>query len=122
MEKIQGNKTLVTIIRTSGKSALVQYVAGGELSRKFIPSSEVVGNFVSDDVLEYGIQYGFPWGDIELKFDTACFANEMRNLDLWTVQDVMRSPQKLWSALRAALSDNLSNILEIAKNETKGER
>lgn len=119
-KKIQGEKTIVTIVNSKGDSTLVQFVSSGVLSRKFVPTHLVVDNMVDDQVLARGIPYGYPWDDIEMKFDNAKFANELHNLDVWTVEDALKSPQKLWSALRAALADNLSTILETAKIEKKG--
>jgi hypothetical protein len=119
MDKIQGANTIVTVVVHKDKSSLVQYVASGVLSRKYVPTYEIKGNMVSDEVLKCGIPYGHPWEEIELKFDSARFANEMHNVDIWTVEDAMKNPQKLWSALRATLADNLSTILVAARSEIK---
>ena len=120
MKKIQGSKIFVTTIRTKGNSALVQYVDDGVLTRKYVPAAKVSDGLVSDDVLEQGIQYGYPWGEISLVFNMQKFTNELRNADVWTVDDMLRTPQKLHSALNAAFADNIRNILEFAKQEKKG--
>ena len=120
MKKTLSELTIVTIIRKKGNSILVQYVEEEILTRKFVPAEEVDGVFVATSVLAQGIPYGYPWEDAEMKFDSRKFANELHNLEVWTVQDALKSPQKLWSALRTALADNLSMMLEIAKNESKG--
>jgi hypothetical protein len=122
MKKIQGRKTLVTIIRQTGGSSLVQYVENDVLTRCIVPSVQVVDGMVADQVLAAGIPYGYPWGDISLTFDMHKFVNELHQIDIWTAEDLLKSPQKVWSALRAALADNLNNVLEIARNEHKGER
>jgi hypothetical protein len=115
-----GAKTPVTIIRTKESSTLVQYVEDGVLSRKYVPTVEVVDSMVADEILARGIPYGYTWEDVELKFDMLKFVNELHNSDAWTIDDVLKSPQKLWSALRAALADSLSNILDVARKEKKG--
>jgi len=121
MKKIQGSKTFVTTIRTKGNSALVQYVDDGVLTRKYVPAAKVFSDgLVADDVLEQGIQYGYPWEELSLAFDMQKFTNELRNADVWTVEDMLRTPQKLHSALNAAFADNIRNILEFAKQEKKG--
>jgi hypothetical protein len=120
MKNIQGDRTLVTVITKRDNSTLVQYVEQGVLIRKYVPTAKIDGNFVDNDVLEQGIPCGFPWREMELQFDGMKFENEMHNVGLWTVQDVLKSPQKLWSALQATLADNLSTILELAKEESKG--
>lgn len=107
----------VTVILRKDNSTLVQYVEDGLLTRKYVPTDEVKGNLVAHQVLLQGIPFGYPWEDLEMKFDAQKFANEMRNVGLWTLQDVLVSPQKVWSALRATLAVNLSTILELSKSE-----
>jgi hypothetical protein len=119
MKKIQGDKTEVKIISRTGNSVLVEYIANELPIRKFVPASKVSDGFVDDVVLEQGIPYGYPWRDVKLTFKGDRFEKEMRNAGLWTVQDVMKYPQKLWSALNATFADDVSNIIEVAKSESK---
>lgn len=122
--KLDSHKTPVTIIRKSqrGESALVQYERNSMATRCTVPAAQIVDSMVADQVLAAGIPYGFPWEDIQLTFDTPKFANELHQADVWTAEDLLKSPQKLWSALRAALAENLSSVLEIARNEHKKEK
>lgn len=120
MDNIQSKRTLVTVITRKDNSTLVQYVEAGVLTRRYVPTKKVDNNYVEKDVLEQGIPFGYPWREMELKFDGMKFENEMHNVGLWTAQDVLKSPQKLWSALQATLADNLSTILELAKEDSKG--
>jgi len=120
MKKIQGSKTFVTTIRTKGNSALVQYVDDGVLTRKYVPAAKVSDGLVPDEVLEQGIAYGYPWEEVELEFDSHQLADEMHQVDLWTVEEVLRNPQKVQAALNAILANGLSKILDIARNEKKG--
>lgn len=115
----QARKTQVTIIRQTGESTLVQYMEKGALARRIVPASQVANGAVADQVLAAGIPYGFPWGEIQMVFDMQKFVNELHQIDIWTAEDLLKSPQKLWSALRAALANSLSNVLEIARNEHK---
>lgn len=115
-----GAKTQVTIVRTKDSSTLVEYVEDGVLSRKYVPTAAVNGSLVADEVLSRGIPYSYPWEDVELKFNMSKFANELHNVGVWTVDDMLKNPQKLSAALHAAFAENLSNILEIARNEKKG--
>ncbi len=112
----------VTVIRQAGASTLVQYIQDGALMRRIVPAAEVIDNAVAEQVLAAGIPYGFPWEEIQMVFDMQKFVNELHQIDIWTAEDLLKSPQKLWSALRAALADSLSNVLEIARNEHKGAR
>lgn len=115
-----GAKTQVTIVRTKDSSTLVEYVEDGVLSRKYVPTAEVKDSIVADEILSRGIPYGYPWEDVELKFNMPKFANELHNVGVWTVEDMLKNPQKLSAALHAAFAENLSNILEVARNEKKG--
>ena len=113
------SRTNVTVVSKKGETALVQYMLDGVLNRKYIPVKELGNGYVLDTVLDKGIPYGHPWDEINLTFDSNRFAHEMRQVGLWTVEDAMKSPQKLWSALNATLSDNVSNILKTAKLEIR---
>jgi hypothetical protein len=117
MKKIYGDKTPVTLIAQKGDSALVEYIESGVPIRKYVPTREVNNNRVADEVLSAGIPYGFPWAEISVKFDPQKFENEMHQVGLWTTEDLLKSPQKVWSALRATFADNVSEILDIAKSE-----
>jgi len=113
-------KTQITIVSQTDESRLVQYTQDGVLLRCTVPASQVADNLVPDQVLAAGIPYGYPWQDIPLTFDMQKFVNELHQADVWTAEDLLRSPKKLSAALHAALAENLSNVLEIARNEHKG--
>ena len=109
---------IITISR-KGASTLVQYVDNGAVNRKYVPSKSIVENSVDAESLHRGIPYGYPWGEVNIVFDTQRFENELHNVDIWTTADALKYPQKVWSALRATLSENIKEILEIASSEKK---
>lgn len=109
----------VTTISRKGVSTLVQYVDDGAVNRKYVPSKSIVENSVDTEVLRQGIPYGYPWREINIVFDTQRFENELHNVDIWTTVDALKFPQKVWSALRATLSENIKEILTIASSEKK---
>lgn len=116
----------VNVISIKGESILVQYEEGGTLLRRYIPASKLsilkndaTHGVVSVEVLRHAIPYGYPWEDVELTFDQIKFANELRNLGIWTAADALKNPNGLWSALRAALADTLSKILVEARTEIR---
>jgi hypothetical protein len=112
--------TQVKTIRVKSSSALVEYVADGKVQRKHIPAEEISETgAVLDYVLEQGIPYGYPWEEIVVEFDGERFANELHNVNVWTIEDALRSPQKVWAALSATLSDSINNILSKASFEKK---
>lgn len=114
--------TRVTIVRKNGGSALVEYLEDGEPVRKYVPVDEIDDKHVSSDVLQQGIPYGYPWEELQISFDSQKFSHEMKQVGLWTVEDVLRNPQKLWSVLRATLADNIKDILTISSQEKKRSR
>ena len=119
MKSAKSSMQRVVVIKQKGGSALVEYSVGGVAARKFVPTVEILGDKVSQSVLDSGIPYGFPWEELSLQFDMEKFSVEMHKVGLWTPQDVLASPQKVFSALRATLADNLSEILQVAQGERK---
>ena len=119
MQNIQGNKTQVKVIFRKGSSALVEFIDGELPIRKFVPVNKVVKDFVDNEVLEQGIPYGYPWSEIKLTITGDKFEKEMRNVGLWTAEDVAREPRKLWSALNALLAEDVTNIINVSKKQTK---
>jgi len=118
-KKIQGTSTLVTVLSSKGASTLVEYMLDGVLQRKYVPTNKVLNQFVSDEVLARGIPYGFPWEEIVISFDMQQFANEMHNAELWTVEDVLKSPKKISGVLRKIFEDSFRTVLETAVREKK---
>lgn len=119
MKKTPLTRIRVTVIETVGESALVQYQTGATVERKYIPIAEIGDKQVLDEVLERGIPYGYPFEDIKLEFDSEKFASELRKIGVWTADDALRNPQKLWSAMNAAFAENITNILQSARIEQK---
>lgn len=112
--------TLVKTIRVKTNSALVEYVADGKVQRKYIPADEISdNNSVPDFVLEQGIPYGYPWEEIVFTFDGERFANELHNVNVWTVEDALKHPVSIWAALNATLADGINAILQTASHEKK---
>lgn len=118
-KKIQGATTLVTVISSKGASTLVEYLEDGILRRKYVPADKVLDGFVADDVLERAIPHGFPWEEVEIKFDMQQFAIEMHNAGLWTVADVLREPKTLTGVLRKIFEASFKAVLETASREKK---
>lgn len=106
---------IVTVVNQKGSSALVEYVCDGLLNRVYIPTTEISEGRVLKSVLAQGIPYGFPWEELDLKFDVNKFADELHQVGIWTQEDALRSPKKVSAALHATLAVNLSEVLNIAK-------
>jgi len=117
MEKIQGKKTLVKVIRQKDKSSLVEFITDGIITRKFVPTSEVINKSVSSEVIEQAIPYGYPFDEIKITFDNQKLLNELHNVGIWTAEDALKNQQKVWAALCATFADALPIILETSKKE-----
>jgi len=114
------SRTAVKVIQKTETTVLVEYKKDDLSERKIIPRSELGDGQVLDSVLDSGIPYGYPWEEISLSFDSFKFAEEMHQVGLWTVEDAMKNPQGLWSALNATYGDQISQVLQVARNELKG--
>lgn len=119
-KKIQGSLTFVTMLSTKGASTLVEWINDdGVLCRTYVPAAKFSNGFVADNVLASGIPYGFPWEEVEIKFDMQQFAIEMHNAGLWTVEDVLRQPKTLTGVLRKIFEASFKAVLETASREKK---
>jgi len=113
------SRSRVTVVSKKGETALVQYEVDGSATRKYIPVDEIGEGLVLDTVLARGIPYGYPWDEMEMTFDGQKFSNELHQLGIWTVEDALKYPQKLWSALNATYADNISKVLKLALHEKR---
>ena len=107
-------RTVVKLIKAKNNSALVEYVFDGKLSRCYIPQAEF-GGHVLNSVLQQGIPYGFAFEELDIKFDSAKLADELHQVGIWTVDDLLKNPKGLASALNQTLSEITANILRINK-------
>jgi hypothetical protein len=112
--------TFARVIKTKGASSLVEYVDNDVRKRVYIPSSEIVDGQVSNVIISRGIPYSYPFEEIEFTVRGADLAEAFHLLDLWTIEDVLKNPKKLRSALQATIASQLAKILKIAHGEKKG--
>jgi hypothetical protein len=112
-------RTKVNVVSKKGETVLVEYMQDGKSERKYIPANELGDGHVLDNVLHQGIPYGYPFEEIYLTFDSQKFANELHQVGVWTVEDTLKYPQKLWSALNATFADSISKILATALHEKR---
>lgn len=110
----------VNLLNTKGQSSLVEYVENDVRRRVYIPADLVKDGFVSSQELSRGIPYGYPWEEISFNVGGVHLAEQMQAQGLWTIEDVLKNPKKLRSALNAVVTAQLSEILTIAHREKKG--
>lgn len=107
----------VKVIAVTNHSSLIELMDNEKIIRVIIPSSKIIGGEIEKDVLKQAIPYGYPWSEIKLQFDSEKFENEMHNVDVWTAEDAIKYPKKVWAAVNATIGGELSAILLTAKGE-----
>lgn len=112
--------TFARLIKAKGASSLVEYVDHGVRRRVYIPSSALINGQVSSEIISRGIPNSYPFEELEFTVRGADLAEAFHLLDLWTVEDVLKNPKKLRSALQATIASQLANILKLAHGEKKG--
>jgi hypothetical protein len=110
----------VKLINTKGQSSLVEFEDNGVRRRVFIPSDQLIDGKVSNVIISRAIPFGYPWEEIQFTVGGADLAAALHKLDLWTIEDVLKYPKKLRSALETTLASQLKKILEISHGEKKG--
>lgn len=105
----------VRAIETRGASCLVEWVAGGEAHRAFIPA-EALAPDVPASVLERGVPYGLPWQDVPVAREglPAAIARALHNAGIWTGDDLVRNQRAAMGAVQAALQIHLGALNQFA--------
>lgn len=110
----------VKLINTKGQSSLVEYMEDEVRHRVYVPADSVVNGQVSDVIISRGIPYGYPWEEMSFTVGGTHLTEQLHAQELWTIDDVLKNPKKLRSALNAVTTAQLSEILTIAHREKKG--
>ena len=106
----------VRIIRSQGKSAIVEWIEKKIAYRKVVPLNKMKDNKVGEDVLEKAPDYGVPWAK-ELKPNASPEDIEvaLHNAGIWTSEDAVKNPGGVIGALNAAYKTDLVAVLKAAK-------
>jgi hypothetical protein len=116
----------IKVLLQVGGNSLVEWTDGDVVNRVYIPSSEVVNNSTSIDTLNSGVQYGLDFESLKIPSITSeMLAHEMRRRGLWTVDDVMKYPNKVIAALQSVYRldlGTLRNAVRLLESDTKGEQ
>lgn len=112
------------LIRRQENVALVEVYDDGKYSRVIVPSNLVSqSGVVSADVVEMGIPYGCPWEEmITLTATPEMIANELRKRGVYTVEDLMKSPNAAFSAIQYIYSLDAQSLLKTAREIIGGKR
>ena len=82
------NAVAVTIIKSRGDAALVQWLEGGALKRGYVPLSLVREGQVEAEELRDAAPYGVEWARF-LRPEAVEIAEDLRREGIWTYQDLV---------------------------------
>jgi hypothetical protein len=84
--------------------------------RAIIPKTSLDGDEVSQEVLEQGIPYGLPWGElIKVKITAQMIEEALHSRGIWTAEDALRNSSKVKAAFLALITGPLQSVFTIAK-------
>lgn len=110
----------VTVIKTDGQSALVQYVNSG-LQRVHVPAYQVVDGKCDKETLDAGIQYGLPFDELVTINVTPQYVAEcLHAADIWSLDDIVHKPNAVNAALKRAYGLDLAALLKSAREYEGG--
>jgi len=104
----------VKVIKTKGKSTLVEY----GFERRFVPSSSVGGGAVLSTDWEAGIPYGIPWEKLP-PLPLTELAAQLRKRGIWTAEDLRTNQQQAVEAIRVTHRIYLGDLNKFAKEVQK---
>ena len=104
----------VTVIKTKGKSALVEHA----LERRFVPKGSVEGGSILSTDWEAGIPYGIPWEKLPSLPPTE-LAIQLRKRGIWTAEDLRTNQQQAVEAIRVTHRIYLGDLNKFAKEVQK---
>jgi hypothetical protein len=105
----------VTVIRRTGRSALVEYQTYSGPRRATVPVSAVVNGCVDSDDLRQGVEYGVPWEDVlNIRVTPGELGNALRKAGIWTAADAAANPKAVQSAL-LTVTTRANGIIEAAR-------
>lgn len=119
----KAKKIAVTVIRSKGFTALIEWVEKTRLKRGYLPASMIdADNMVSDDVLEAATSYGVPWGDVlNLQATPEKLEQALHAHGIWTLEDLVTKPNAAIGALQSVYRVDLAALLQAARTFEKGE-
>jgi hypothetical protein len=106
----------VRIVKSRGKSAVVEWVYRGKAYRKTVPLDEVEGEKIDSDVLKKCPDYGVPWAkEVSPDATPGDLEEALHNAGIWTAEDAFKNPSGIIGALNATYKTGLAAILKAAK-------
>lgn len=108
------DKVLIKNIAHKGASALVEFVREGQLERRVIPLSSIIGDTTTETAIRNGAPYGLSLQDFDFTGMVSDFPKRLeqacRARGLWTREDFTKNPALVQSALQSTLSLDVGSI------------
>ena len=103
----------VTVKGVEKQSALVEWVADGQLCRGYVPASSLKDGCVSAVTLGRSIPYGAQWQKAELEASAADLAQNLRKAGIWTKEDMAQKPNVAIGAIQATYRVDLGALMRL---------
>jgi len=116
--KVQKKKQFkpVNIIKSRGKSAIVEWVEEGKVFRKIVPIRNIKNGSVEEKTLDKCPDYGVPWSkEVVLSASSEDIERSLHNAGIWTAEDALKNSRAIIGALNAAYKSDLASIIHAAK-------
>ena len=115
-EEVKITYKQVRIVKSRGKSAVVEWVYRGKAYRKTVPLDEVKGDKIDSEVLDKCPDYGVPWAkEVNTEATPGDLEAALHNAGIWTAEDALKNLSGIKGALNATYKTGLAEILKTAK-------
>lgn len=105
--------TNVKVVYSKGKTVLVEWFDNGMPQRGWLPWNKVNGDIVETAELDRAMPYGEPWEEmVEMKATPRELAKNLRNVGIWTVEDLREKPEVALGAIMATYAVDYQILLK----------
>ena len=119
--KRRARPVTVKVIESNKQAALVQWTEKGKLCRAYVPAESVQNGTATDLDLEASTPYGAEWESIvSLDPTPAAIASALRDVGVWTFEDMAMNRKGVESAILKLLRDEISDWIRTAKEAAHG--
>ena len=110
------NDVAIKVIEQRGYAALVEWVADGAVNRSIVPNHLIIDGRCQAEELKRGIPYGVPWSAlVELQVTPEAVEQALRNVGIWTAEDLFARPQAAVGALQAVYGVDSAVLMRAAR-------
>lgn len=108
----------VTVLKSTGEAAFVEWTYKAGLHRATIPAKAVQDGKADLAMLEAGIVYGVAWENVDFNQPSSVhLANALRQAGIWTKADLFAHPQTAVGVLQAIYQVDLGELVKFTDKE-----